>query len=148
MGKAVNYLWGEIIMNRYKVILSDDGYIVGAYITTGDDYDFEGSLSEYPDISRGWYKLDNGLPIIDVERKADILNAEIKALEKEELVEELSSTDEAMMELLEDFLSLTNPLTFATDFANLVKKYSNLISTRKALRQRINELRSISALKI
>lgn len=128
-------------MNRYKVILNDEGYICGAYLTTGDDYDFEGNLAEYPDIARGWYKIIDGVPTIDEEKKAEIESAIDKATQLAELTEELESTNDDMLAFLEDLGSLNNPLTFISDLINLAKKYATLIATRKSIREQIAKLK-------
>ena len=128
-------------INRYKVILTDDGYVCGAYLTTGDDYDFEGNLAEYPDIAHGYYKIIDGVPTVDEEKKAEIESAESKAEELQTLTEELHSSDEDMLAFLEDLGSLNNPLTFISDLINLAKKYATLIATRKSIREQMAQLR-------
>lgn len=127
-------------MNRYKVILDSNGYITGAYLTTGDDYDLEGNLADWPDIAKGWYKIKDGALDLDENKKAEIIKAINDALLIAELKEQLQGTDEDILAMLEDIGSLTNPLTFVADLIALVKKYATLIAERKNIREQIKEL--------
>lgn len=131
-------------INKYKMILDENGYIEGFY-TVEEDYDYEGQMSQFPDACDGWTKCVNGELIVDEEKKQEILENIAKNTEISELEHNLDSTDYIMARMLEEIMALNNPLTFIADmikiFANYASKYKDTLADRKAWRARIEELK-------
>ena len=68
-------------INNYKFNFDEQGYLIGFYATTGDDFDFTGQMAQYPEVveslSRGgWYKFENNTFILDENRKEEMLAKE------------------------------------------------------------------------
>lgn len=57
---------------KYIIEKNQTGYITSFYDTLGE-CDYEGNLSNYPDLCEGWYKFENGEFIEDLEKKAEII---------------------------------------------------------------------------
>ena len=65
-------------IHNYKFYLEEKGYIIACGVVQGDDYDFTGQMSQYPEVLKsfeygGWYKFINGEFVLDEERKAEML---------------------------------------------------------------------------
>ena len=67
---------------RYKIITNTDGYVDSFYDVVGDEYDYEGQMSDYPEVTEGWYIFINNEFIIDENKKAEILEERRKEAEK------------------------------------------------------------------
>lgn len=131
--------------NTYKFIYDKEGFIIGAY-ATDEASDWTGQLAEYPELTRGWYKLDyQGSLIIDTEKKEQIEKAMANALEIAELRQNLRDTDYIMAETFEEVMTLDNAITFIADIIVILKKfkqqYASVLASRKAWRERIEELK-------
>ncbi len=131
-------------INKYKLILDENGYIKGFY-TVEEDYDFVGQMSEFPEACDGWTKCVNGELIVDEEKKQEILENIAKNTEILDLERNLDSTDYIMARMMEEVMALNNPLTFIADFikilANYNTKYKETLANRKTWRARIEELK-------
>ena len=131
-------------INKYKMILDENGYIKGFY-TVEEDYDFIGQMSEFPEACDGWTKCVNGELAVDEEKKQEILENIAKNTEISELEQNLNSTDYIMARMLEEIMALSNPLTFIADiikiFASYAAKYKDTLANRKKWRERIEELK-------
>ena len=127
-------------INKYKMILDENGYIKGFY-TVEEDYDYEGQMSEFPEVCDGWTKCENGVLVEDLEKKEEIITNIEKEIEIADLTSRLESSNDDMLGFLEDLGSLTNPLTFISDLISLAKKYATLIANRKSIREQIEELK-------
>ena len=63
----------EKILNKYKILTNEDGYITGFYAVLDDDYDYYGQMADFPDVCEGWTKFENGEFIEDLEKQEEIL---------------------------------------------------------------------------
>lgn len=63
----------EKILNRYKLIFNEDGYLQGFYAVLDDDYDYYGQMADFPDACEGWTKFENGEFVVDEAKKAEII---------------------------------------------------------------------------
>lgn len=90
------------------------------------------------------YRLIEGQLILDEEKKAMQIQKEENALEIKDLKKKLSGTDYIFTQEIEEISSLSNPVTFITDLIKILvsysTKYKDIISNRKAWRDRIKEL--------
>ena len=136
------------IINHYKIITDDNGYIISFYKVTDGEFDFIGQMSDYPDACEGWTKFENGEFIEDLEKKEEILTYNSNQNEILELKSNLNSTDYIMSEMLEEIMSLDNSLTFVVDmiriFAKYATRYKDTLANRKTWRARIKELEESS----
>jgi len=134
-----------MIINRYKLEINEDGYIIGFYTTLGDEFDYEGQMANFPFATRGWTKLVNGQLVEDLAKKAEILEKEATDLEISDLEEKLNSTDYIIARTFEDIMALDNSVTFIVDFIKIIRqfreKYKDALANRKTWRERIEELR-------
>ena len=127
----------EKIINNYKFILNEYGYIVSFYsVPDGEEYDYRGQMADHPEVldsmSYGYYRFIDGSFVFDKERYNSIINAQAKEKEIANLKAELSSTDYQIIKCSEYQLQgLKAPYDIAA-----------LHTTRQALRDRINELES------
>lgn len=84
------------ILNKYKILNDDLGFVEGFYSVTEGDYDYYGQMADFPDVIRGWFKFEPGLEegtgefVVDEDRKAEIEEAERK--------EALKPTDQDRLE--------------------------------------------------
>lgn len=125
----------------FTVNLDKDKYILSISHTKNDNVEIDLSLLDMRYLNA--YKLVNSEIILDESKKAEMIAKEEqdkKDATRNKLIAQLESTNDAILELLEDLGSLTNPVTFITDMIALWKKYATLISERKDLRSRIKEL--------
>ena len=72
----------NIVVNKYKIIINTDGYVDSFYDVIDGDYDYEGQLSSYVDLTEGWYKFVNNEFVVDENKKAEILEERRKEAEK------------------------------------------------------------------
>lgn len=90
------------------------------------------------------YRLIEGQLILDEEKKAMQIQKEENALEIKDLKKKLSGTDYIFTQEIEEISSLSNPVTFVADLIKILvsysTKYKDIISNRKAWRDRIKEL--------
>ena len=93
------------------------------------------------------YRLVEGQPVLDEEKKAEIVaeeQKEAKDTEIESLKKSLAETDYIVSETFENVLALDNPVTFISDFIKILvqfnSKYATVIANRKIWRDRIEEL--------
>lgn len=63
----------ERILNRYKIMADEDGYVIGYYAVLDDDYDYYGQMADFPEVTAGWTKFENGEFVEDLEKKAEII---------------------------------------------------------------------------
>ncbi len=75
------------IINQYKIINNNEGYIESFYSTKDSDFDFEGQMADYPDVLEGWSKLENGQIVEDEEKKAEIIREREKESTEIEKIE-------------------------------------------------------------
>ncbi len=69
-------------MIKYKLIFNDDGYITGFFnVSEDEEFDYEGNLSEYPQLCEGWYKFAKGKFVVDEAKKEEIINKRRKEQE-------------------------------------------------------------------
>lgn len=132
------------ILNKYKVFLNNDGYVVGFCTVEDDDYDYYGQMADFPDACDGWYKFEKGSFVMDEKKKEEILTNEAKQNEIIVLKQNLADTDYIFSKELEEITSLSNPLTFVADIIKILVSYASTykdaIAQRKAWRARIEEL--------
>ena len=89
------------------------------------------------------YQLLEGVAVLDEKKKEELI-AEQEEQEKQfeiiTLTEQLKSSDEDMLDFLEQLFSFKNPLTFISDMIGLMKNYATLVATRQSIREQIKEL--------
>lgn len=61
------------ILNRYKILTNEEGYVNGFYAVLDDNYDYYGQMADYPEACEGWVKFENGEFIVDEDKKAEII---------------------------------------------------------------------------
>lgn len=129
----------------YTVNLDDNGYILSISHTINDSMDIDISKLDLNYLNA--YKVVNSEVILDEVRKAELVAEEIRRNASEEindLKQKLSETDYIFAQEVEEISSLSNPVTFITDLIKILvsysTKYKDIISNRKAWRDRINEL--------
>ena len=131
-------------INKYKMILDENGYIKGFY-TVEEDYDIIGQMSEFSEACDGWTKFENGVLVEDLEKKEEIQTLISTQNEIEMLKHNLADTDYIFSKELEEITSLSNPLTFVADIIKILVSYASTykdaIAQRKAWRARIEELK-------
>lgn len=129
----------------YTIKLDDDRYIMSISHTVNDDVDIDLSLLEVKYLNA--YRYINSEIFLDEVKKAEMIAAETKEEEEAEVADlkkKLADSDYIFAEELEAITSLSNPVTFITDFIKIIveyaTKYKDLIADRKSWRQRIEEL--------
>lgn len=129
----------------YTVNLDNNGYILSISHTINDNMDIDISKIDLNYLNA--YKVINSEVILDELKKAELIAEEVhRNAEKEisELKQKLNETDYIFAQELEEISSLSNPLTFITDFIKILMsysaKYKDVISNRKVWRERIKEL--------
>ena len=78
------------VINKYKIINNDEGYVASFYAVLGDNYDYEGQMADFPEATEGWMKFENGTFVVDEVKKAEIIAEREKEAQKptaEELAE-------------------------------------------------------------
>lgn len=126
----------------YTVSLDKDDFILSVAHTKNDSVSLNLEDMELEYLSA--YQLINNEAVLNEERKAELI-AEKENQEKEEQITELvmqleSSTDD-LLEFIEDLFTLKNPLTFAADLFELRKNYKALVENRKSIREKIKKLK-------
>lgn len=125
----------------YTVSLDEKNYIMSVAHTSKDDTEL--NLEEMELDYLNAYQIIKGKAVLDEKRKAELI-AEKENQEKEEqiteLVMQLESSNDEMLEFVEDLFSLKNPLTFISDMFTLMKNYTALVTERQSIRQQIKEL--------
>jgi hypothetical protein len=89
-----------MITNKYKLKINNLGYINSFETTLGNEYDYLGQMSQYPDACKGWTKFVDGKFVEDETKKAEILakeEADRIAQEKENQRLEAQITYTALM---------------------------------------------------
>ena len=128
---------------RASIIFDEDNYIVSL------NEDEKGKYEVPDDIEllriNCYHLVDNEL-IFD-EQKAKTQDKQEKTdLEIFDLTQKLNSTDYIMARMVEEIMTLNNPLTFIADIIKIFKayatKYKDTLSNRKTWRERIEELRN------
>lgn len=127
---------------KARITFDDEGYIKtfitdwknGTY-NVDDDFDFDFVHC---------YHLINDKLVLDTDRKLAQEQKTRNVLEISDLKKKLADSDHIFAEELEAITSLSNPVTFISDFikilVNYADKYKDLIADRKTWRQRIEEL--------
>lgn len=125
----------------YTVSLDSSNYILSVAHTKNDDTELNLEEMELEYLSA--YKMTDGSAVLDLVKKAELI-AEEAAREKQEqiddLIQQLESSNDEMLEFVEDLFSLKNPLTFISDMFTLMKNYTALVTERQSIRQQIKEL--------
>lgn len=129
----------------YTVNLDDKGYILSIGQTGHDSMDIDISKLDLNYLNA--YKVVNSEVILDEARKAELIAEEIRrnaSAEINDLKQKLSETDYIFAQEVEEISSLSNPVTFISDLIKILvsysTKYKDIISNRKAWRDRIKEL--------
>lgn len=131
----------------FTVNVDSNGYVLSISHTANDNIELDLDKLNLKYLNA--YKLVDGKLYLD-EEVYNILVAEEEQREKDEEIADLESklnrTDYIMAEMTEEFLSLSNPLTFVADvikiLADYKSRYKDVLSNRKAWRERIEELES------
>ena len=128
-------------MAKYELIKNDEGFIVSMIKS---DKGIEVDVSKMDLAYLDCYYEKDGKVILNEERKAQMVADEEKESRIHELETVLEESDGIMTGMLDDVASLNNPVTFISDFiqvlANYNSKYSKLIADRKAWRSELEEL--------
>lgn len=129
----------------YTVNLDEDRYILSISHTKNDNVDIDISLLDFRYLNA--YRLINSEIILDEIKKAELIAEEVQKNAEEEirkLKQKLNETDYIFAQELEEISSLSNPVTLIADFIKILvsysSKYKDVISNRKAWRDRIKEL--------
>lgn len=61
------------VLNRYKILNDEQGYVKGFYAVLDDDYDYYGQMADFPEACEGWVKFVNNDFVVDETRKAEII---------------------------------------------------------------------------
>lgn len=128
-------------MAKYELIKNDEGFIISMIKSDkGIEVDVSKMDLAYLD---AYYEKD-GKVVLNEERKAQMIAADEKITRIHELESMLEESDSIVTGMLDDIASLNNPVTFISDFiqvlANYNSKYSKLIADRKAWRSELEEL--------
>ena len=134
---------------RYYIVTDLYDYVqVIKHTGTKMDY-IELNLDDY-DLSEDRihaYKVGKNELIFDEEKYQQILQEKQSVADEKEISElkkRLNETDYIMAEAFEEVLTLSNPLTFVSDFIKILVKYStqykDTLADRKQWRNRIKEL--------
>lgn len=128
-------------MAKYELIKNDEGFIVSMIKS---DKGIEVDVSKMDLAYLDCYYEKDGKVILNEERKAQMIADEEKDVRIHELETMLEESDGIMTGMLDDVASLNNPVTFISDFiqvlSNYNSKYSKLIADRKAWRSELEEL--------
>ena len=125
----------------YTVSLDENNYILSVSHTKSDDTEL--NLEEMELKYLNAYQLIEGIAVLDEKRKAELIaeeEEEEKQFKISTLTDQLKSSDEDILEFLEDFFTLKNPITFISDLFNLMKNYVNIVVERQNIRKQIKEL--------
>ena len=125
----------------YTVSLDENNYILSVSHTKSDDTEL--NLEEMELKYLNAYQLIEGIAVLDEKRKAELIaeeEEEEKQFKISTLTDQLKSSDEDILEFLEDFFTLKNPITFISDMFNLMKNYVNIVAERQNIRKQIKEL--------
>ena len=125
----------------YTINLDDNNYILSLSHTKNDNIEVDPESLELKYLNA--YQLIEGMPVLNEERKAELIaNEEQKQKEEQiaELIRQLEATNDDMLDFVEQLCSLNNPLTFINDLIALMKNYSALVLARQHIRQEIKEL--------
>lgn len=130
----------------FTVNLDKDNFILSLAHTNNDNVEIDVEKIDMKYLNA--YQILNGIVTLNEEKKAEMIEAEEQAEKDEEIAElekNLNDTDYIMARMVEEIMSLNNPLTFITDiikiFANYATKYKDALANRKTWRARIEELR-------
>lgn len=123
-----------------RLVFNEEGYIKRFFIgeegyTLPEDFNLKYVYC---------YHLVDGQIVLDESRKVEQIEKEMGQIEIEDLKKKLSETDFIFIQELEEISSLSNPVTFISDLIKILvsysTKYKDIISNRKAWRDRIKEL--------
>lgn len=130
---------------KYTVNLDKNNYILSISHTLNDDTEIDLSLLDTQYLNA--YRLINSEIILDEVKKTELIAEETRKnteTEINELKQKLNETDYIFSQELEEITALSNPVTFIADFIKILvsysTKYKDIISNRKAWRDRIKEL--------
>ena len=128
-------------MEKFKLKLDKDGFIIDFILVFNDDYDVLSDSETMCGKLNGYTKFINGEFVEDAEKKAEILKEkEIIQLEKN-----LEDTSDYVNETFEKIVSLDSNVTFIVDFLKIIRDfrsdYAKILSDRKTWRDRLKELR-------
>lgn len=130
---------------KYTVNVDIDGYVLSISHTENDNVELD--LSDVDLKYLNAYKLGIDSLMLDEYKLQRLVNEEIEQVKSQrikELKKLLTDSDYICSRAFEEVLSLNNPLTFITNFINILVKYStqykDVISNRKAWREEIEEL--------
>lgn len=126
---------------KYLVNTDKDGYVSGLF---QDEKGIEIDLSKIDLAMLFCYKLNDGKLILDEAKKESIIGSRNNEQRIAELRKMLTESDDIMGGMLDGMASLTNPVTFISDFIKLIgdmnSKYADLIAQRKAWREELESL--------
>lgn len=129
----------------YTINLDENNYILSISHTANDSVEIDLDLLDLRYLNA--YRLIDSEIILDEAKKAEMVAAEQQQAIDEEIADlkkKLNETDYIFAQELEEISSLSNPVTFIADFIKILvsysSKYKDVISNRKAWRERIKEL--------
>lgn len=114
------------IINKYKINLNEEGYVIGFYAIVEGDYDYEGQMADYPNACEGYTKFTNGQFVVDETKKQEIETRKAKENRIAELKQKLNDTDYIYNSIREG--------------GRTEEYYAEVIENRKAWRKEIQEL--------
>ena len=91
------------------------------------------------------YQLIDGVAILDEDKKAELVKEEDEDEKQFKIITltgQLKSSDEDLLDFIEQLFSLKNPLTFISDMLTLMKNYTALVAERQSIRKQIKELQN------
>lgn len=126
---------------RANIMFDENGY-ANKFVQSFDGK-YEVPAKFNIDYLRCYHLVDNILTLDEEKVKKEDSDRE-KAIEIASLKKNLTDSDYVIARTFEEIMSLDNALTFIADFIKILKsyktQYSELISQRKAWRDRIEEL--------
>lgn len=133
-------------MEKYSLNLDETKHILCIYKSLHDEIELD--LSQINMMYLNAYQYIDGKLSVDEKKMAELV-AEEEEREKEieiaDLKKNLNDSDYIMSQMMEEIMSLNNPLTFIADiikiFASYATKYKDTLADRKKWRERIEELK-------
>lgn len=129
----------------FTLNLDENNYVLSIAHTPHDDVALD--LSEVELEYLNAYHYIGGKLVLDSAKKEEMIAEEVKINVEEEISElkqKLNETDYIFTQEVEEINGLSNPVTFISDFIKILvsysSKYKDVISNRKAWRERIKEL--------
>lgn len=129
----------------YTLNLDENNYVLSIAHTPHDDVALDLSKVELKYLNA--YQYIGGKLVLDSAKKEEMIAEEVQRNvegEISELKQKLNETDYIFAQEVEEINGLSNPVTFISDFIKILvsysSKYKDVISNRKAWRERIKEL--------